>query len=190
LAKLALTAEEGQGAFERLISLDPLTQIVVSTGDLRTRIDQWIKLTPLQDTDQTVQDAEKPPQVGSPLDHPRPHLRNAYAAPRNELEQAIANVWREVLGIDQVGIHDNFFNMGGHSLMALQVLSRLRRAFQVEVSVRVFFDVPTVAGLAEAIEKTRAQAEQAEHKEVARLLAELEGLPEDEARRLLADGPE
>jgi acyl transferase domain-containing protein len=180
LAQLAMTSEEGMEAFQRVLSLDPLTQIVVSTGDLQTRIDQWVKLTPLQGT-------EKPAKIGPSLDHPGPNLRNAYAAPTNEFEQAIADVWQDVLGIDQVGIHDNFFNLGGHSLMALQVLSRLRRAFQVEVSVRVFFEAPTVASLAETIGKAKDQAEQAEHEDMARLLAELEGLPDEEARRLLAD---
>jgi len=160
LAKLALTSKEGLEAFERLMLMDALTQIVVSTGDLQTRLDQWIKLIPLykiltQDTEKTMQDTEKSSNIRSPLDHPRLDLQNAYAAPQNELERAIADVWREVLGIDQVGIHDNFFNLGGHSLMALQVLSRLRRAFQAEVSVRVFFETPTVAGLAEAIEKLK-----------------------------------
>jgi phthiocerol/phenolphthiocerol synthesis type-I polyketide synthase E len=105
----------------------------------------------------------------------------------NTLEQVIADVWREVLGIGHVGIHDNFFGLGGHSLMALQVIARLRRAFQVEVSVRVFFEAPTVAGLAEAIEQAKDQTEQAKHAEMTHLLAELEALPDEMARRLLAD---
>ena len=183
LAKLAITPEEGIEAFQRVLSLDSLTQIVVSTGDLHTRIDQWIKLIPLQDT-------KNPTKVSAFSDYRNPNLQNTYVAPKNELAQTIADVWRGVLGIDQLGIYDNFFNLGGHSLMALQVLSRLRRAFQVDVSVRLFFEALTVAGQAEIIEKAKSQAEQAEHEEMAHLLAELEGLPDEEAQRLLANGRE
>jgi acyl transferase domain-containing protein/acyl carrier protein len=182
LANLAMTSEEGIEAFHRVLSLDRVTQIVVSTGDLQTRIDQWVKRLPLHEM-------EKPPKIDASSDHPRPHVQQAYAAPINELEQVITDIWREVLGIDQVGIHDNFFDLGGHSLMALQVLSRLRRAFQVEMSVRVFFEAPTVAGLAEAIAKAKDQAAQVEHQEMTRLLAEIEALPDEEIRRLSADRP-
>jgi acyl carrier protein len=116
----------------------------------------------------------------------RPELEAVYVAPSSEVEQHIAAIWREVLGIDQVGIHDNFFHMGGHSLKALQVIARLRRTFQAELSVRAMFETPTVAGLAEGIEQAKDEAEEAEHAEMNRLLAEVEGLPEDVARRLLA----
>ena len=74
----------------------------------------------------------------------RPELEAAYLAPRTEVERIIATVWQEVLRLDRVGLYDNFFDLGGHSLMAFQVLSRLRRAFQVELSLRVLFEAPTV----------------------------------------------
>jgi acyl transferase domain-containing protein/acyl carrier protein len=177
LAKLAMTREEGVEAFQRVLSVDSLTQIVVSTGDLATRIDQWIRLIPVLNT-------EKSADLNVFSDHPRPNLQNPYVAPTTACEQAIADVWREVLGIAQVGIHDNFFGLGGHSLMALQVISRLRRTFQVEVSVRLFFEAPTVAGLAEVIEQAKEQAEQ---EAITRLLAELEELPDEVDRQLLPD---
>ena len=59
----------------------------------------------------------------------------------------------EVLGIDEVGVHDNFFEMGGHSLMATQLLARLRDTFQVDLPLARLLDAPTVSGLAEAIEQ-------------------------------------
>ena len=112
----------------------------------------------------------------------RPELEAVYVAPRTEVEHSIAAVWREVLGIDQVGIHDNFFHVGGHSLKALQVIARLRRAFQVELSVRAIFETPTVAGLAEAIDHTRVGEED---DDLARMLEEVEALSEDEVKNRL-----
>ena len=74
---------------------------------------------------------------------------NPYVAPRNEVEEMISEVWQELLGIDCVGVHDNFFTqLGGHSLLATQVASRLRQLFQVELPLRRLFEAPTVAELA------------------------------------------
>ncbi|MFN6477376.1 SDR family NAD(P)-dependent oxidoreductase [Nostoc sp. DedQUE07] len=73
-------------------------------------------------------------------------------APRNETERQIAQNWQEVLGIPQIGIHDNFFQLGGNSLLAFQVISRLRETFSVELSPNRFFASPTVAGLGESLE--------------------------------------
>jgi acyl carrier protein len=62
-------------------------------------------------------------------------------------------IWSELLGVDQVGVRDDFFTeLGGHSLLATQVISRVRYAFQVDLPLRAFFETPTVAGLAAAIE--------------------------------------
>ena len=70
-----------------------------------------------------------------------------FVAPRTPTEQAIADIFATVLGLESVGIHHHFFDLGGHSLLATQVISRLRATFQVELSLRTLFEVPTVAGL-------------------------------------------
>jgi acyl carrier protein len=74
---------------------------------------------------------------------------NRFVAPRNSLEESIAEVWREVLQLDQIGVHDNFFEFGGHSLTAMQVVSRLRRTLQREIALRDIFNFPTIAKLAD-----------------------------------------
>jgi amino acid adenylation domain-containing protein len=74
-----------------------------------------------------------------------------FVAPRTETELAIAAVWKDVLSIDEIGVNDNFFALGGHSLLGMQVLSRLRQEFDVDLGLRALFDGPTIAGLAAAV---------------------------------------
>jgi acyl carrier protein len=85
------------------------------------------------------------------LGYSRPTLANAYAPPLDKTEIAICGIWQELLGIGQIGIHDNFFDLGGNSLIATQLLSRLRRNISPEISLRMVFDNLTVAELAAAI---------------------------------------
>lgn len=73
-------------------------------------------------------------------------------APRTPTEEALARIWCEVLNLKMVGVHDNFFELGGHSLLATQVISRVRNVFQLEIALRVFFETPSIAGLARQIE--------------------------------------
>ncbi|NER91290.1 non-ribosomal peptide synthetase [Moorena sp. SIO3A2] len=75
-----------------------------------------------------------------------------YVAPQTETQKVLAEIWAEVLGIEQVGIHDNFFDLGGHSLMATQVVSRVRNTFNLELSVSKLFENPTIAQLSTDIE--------------------------------------
>jgi acyl carrier protein len=78
----------------------------------------------------------------------RPQMKTAFIAPRTPVEQAIADIWQEVLGVEQVGIHDNFFDLGGHSLLATQVVARLAAEYGITVSLSRLFETPTIADLA------------------------------------------
>jgi amino acid adenylation domain-containing protein len=86
-------------------------------------------------------------------DRTRPVLERGYVAPRTPVEEDLADIWGQVLKVDRVGVHDNFFDLGGHSLLATQLISRAREVFEVEMSLPDLFEMPTVAGLAERIEK-------------------------------------
>lgn len=110
--------------------------------------------------------------MGATMLHPRPDLANAYVAPRNETEQAIAEVWQEVLGIAQIGVYDSFFDLGGHSLLAPQILSALRKMFPLDIPLQSLFEYATIGELAQAIE--------------ALLIARLETLTEEEVTDLLS----
>jgi amino acid adenylation domain-containing protein len=72
-------------------------------------------------------------------------LANEYVAPRNEAEQQLATIWKELLGVERVGIYDNFFELGGHSLLATRLISILRNRLNAELSIRSLFLYPTVA---------------------------------------------
>jgi len=67
------------------------------------------------------------------------------------VERRITEIWQVILEVPQIGIHDTFFSLGGHSLMAIRVVARMRKEFQVEVPLRLLFEHPTVAMLAEVI---------------------------------------
>jgi len=77
-------------------------------------------------------------------------------SPRTPVEASIATIWTEVLGRGQVGVDEDFFDLGGHSLSAMRVISRINEAFAMEMPVSAFFDSPTVAGLAECVARSAA----------------------------------
>lgn len=83
----------------------------------------------------------------------RPELEVADAMPQTEVEQAIATVWQQVLNIDKVGIHDNFFEIGGHSLLMLKVNSQLREIFKTDLSIVEMFRYPTINSLVNYFEQ-------------------------------------
>jgi aryl carrier-like protein len=143
LSALAMTPEETGEAFRRVLSLSGAPQVVVSTGDLRARLDRWVRFG-------VPGEAEAAPAAGSSL-HFRPSLQTIYVAPTDETERAITRMWQELLGVAQVGIHDDFFELGGDSLLATRLLSALRRHFRVEVSFRSLFEATTPAAQADLV---------------------------------------
>ena len=92
-------------------------------------------------------------------DHLRPELEQTFVAPRNAMEEMLAETWRELLGVEQVGVFDNFFDLGGHSLLATQVVSRIRDTFYVELPLQAFFEEPTIAQIVENLAAKMAEGE-------------------------------
>jgi acyl-coenzyme A synthetase/AMP-(fatty) acid ligase/acyl carrier protein len=81
------------------------------------------------------------------------HMQPAHDSvePRTEIEKALALIWTELLRVDNIGIDDEFFNLGGHSVLAIQVVSRIRDVFGVKISIQALFDNPTIADLANVL---------------------------------------
>jgi acyl carrier protein len=117
-------------------------------------------------------------------DQKRPKLEEVYVAPRNPVEEIIAEIWAEVLKVGKVGIHDNFFDLGGHSLLATQVMSRVRDAFQLDLPLSRLFENPTVAGL--AVQLVPVQSKDGIPEDIAEVLANVGSLSDEEAQSLLA----
>jgi acyl transferase domain-containing protein len=95
-------------------------------------------------------------------------------SPQDEPEQLILEIWQEVFGLEHVGVHDNFFDLGGNSLIGIQLMARLRKKFQMELPMRHLFESPTVAGLASVIANTKVKTHDLE--EIEQILTEIENL--------------
>ena len=117
--------------------------------------------------------------------HSRPDLETPFAGAKTPVEQELSQIWAEVLSLEKVGIHDNFFDLGGHSLAATRVVSQVLKQFQVELSLESLFRSPTVAEMAAVI--VEHQGRKLEQKELNRIVTELESLSDEEAECQLGD---
>lgn len=136
-----LTNSEGIDIFRRAIS-DNRAQLVVSTTPLAA-----VAATPLNHAVLIPRAADRAMTGMSP----RPYLASGYSAPRSDLERSLCSAWEQFLRIDQIGIHDNFFDLGGDSLMALQLTARIRERLGVELAPHGLLEHPTIASLAEKL---------------------------------------
>ena len=151
VAQYEMTAAEGSEAFGRILERGPV-QIVNSTGDLDARIRQWVLL-------ETVRAAAPAASAG----YDRPELDTRFVAATSAYEQRVAAIWQQVLGINQVGIDDNFFDLGGNSLIALQVIAMLKKEFKAQVPTVALFEAPTVRTMVQYLmPEGAAEADRAE----------------------------
>jgi acyl carrier protein len=126
--------------------------VVVSTRDLGAVLAERHSL---RDVLNGLAGMEPQPEATARREHDRPEIGVPYVAPGSETEERLAAIWQGLLGLRKVGIHDDFFQLGGHSLLGLQLLARVKAAFAIELPLRALFDTPTIAGLAAVIVQTR-----------------------------------
>jgi len=106
-----------------------------------------------------------------------------YVAPRDAVEQVVAGIWAEALGLDRVGVFDDFFALGGHSLLSTRIVARVRDAFAMEVPLHRIFSEPTVAGLSAALRRDSGPGGSVD--KTAELLVRLSALSDDQVERAL-----
>ena len=118
-------------------------------------------------------------------DQLRPDLGAQYVAPRTKTEVRLAEIMAGVLKVDKVGIYDNFFDLGGHSMLGTQIIAQVQEEFQVELPLRALFENPTVEGMAMAIAEEQALG--VDEKDLENMLSELEGMSDEEIEKLLSE---
>jgi amino acid adenylation domain-containing protein len=101
----------------------------------------------------------------------RPEGETEFVAPRTEVEEVVAEIWKQVLGVERVGAFDSFFALGGHSLIAAQVSAKIRQALDIDLPLRTLFEAPTLGELALAVEEL--------------MIAKLDSLDEEDLEELL-----
>ncbi|SHH54662.1 type I polyketide synthase [Cognatishimia maritima] len=133
---MGITADEGPEALRRAMALGQ-SSVVVSSVDVDDLL--WQVNDVSAAADQDSQGFE------------RPDLDVDFVAPRNDVERTLTGFWQDLLGIEQVGIQDNFFDLGGHSLIAVRLFAMVKKAYRTEFPISVLFEAPTVEACAALI---------------------------------------
>lgn len=142
---------DGAEALRRILSHQAGPQVSVTVSDIREVIAGARQVTQRSIEEQLGE--------GEQVEAAERTVDTDYVAPRSELESQICTVWEAVLGVGQVGIEDDFFELGGNSLVAVQLMSRIRDAIGEKLPMRTLFEAPTVAGMAATVGAARAEAE-------------------------------
>jgi acyl transferase domain-containing protein/acyl carrier protein len=168
-----ISPSEGATAFAQLLQLGLVQCAVIATNPPMLRRAGILKQA----------GATEPEQTATERRYDRPNISNAFVAPRNEHEQSVAQSWQKFLAIHQVGVEDNFFDLGGHSLLGAQLTMELQQKFGVLVDIGLLFAHPTVAQLsAVLIERQMAQTDEAQ---LLAQLDKLETMTDEEVQALL-----
>jgi acyl transferase domain-containing protein/acyl carrier protein len=154
VAQFALSSAEAGDVFQRVVAARPAEQIIISTGDLAARIEQWTR-----QTSGARGPALRRNGVGATL-HPRPKLQTPYVAPSTDLERSLASVWQKILGFETIGTLDNFFDLGGDSLIAMRLVKQLKDDLAIELPVVKLYQGLTIDALAQILRDDSGAAQQ------------------------------
>jgi acyl transferase domain-containing protein/thioesterase domain-containing protein len=128
--------EEGAQAIRQILQTRMAPQIVVSSLNLQALSEQ-------------ARAARPQPEAFAALPLERPEIASSYAPARNDMEKFLVKLWQELLGIERVGIHDDFFDLGGHSLMAVRMFAKIKKAYKADLGLAPLLAAPTIAQLAQ-----------------------------------------
>lgn len=146
LAYLTLSNEEKKQVLRRIFTVNQQKQVIVSTESLTARIERNHK---------SIQALHRPIDQSRLTLYERPVLRTDYVSPENKTEQQMAEIWQQALGIRQIGIHDDFFELGGNSLLAVQVIFQIQLKFDIDISMANLVRQPTISFLANYVDTIR-----------------------------------
>jgi len=147
-ASQGIEADEGVSALRRLLSTNqPPSTVIVSSISIPNLLDQ---------ADAISQTGEQTNEAS----FSRPELESDFEAPRNTVEAALAELWGKLLGIEGVGIHDSFFDLGGHSLIAVRLFNEISNKYDIDLPMSVLMQSPTIAALAQLIHDETGAASQ------------------------------
>jgi acyl transferase domain-containing protein/thioesterase domain-containing protein len=139
-----ILAEEGTEALFRALAGEARPQIAIGSLDLEGLIRQ---------TEEMMERAS-----GSETRFERPELNSEYVEPRDEIERTLVGIWEELLGVDKLGVQDDFFDLGGHSLIAVRLFATVKKAYSADFPISVLFEAPTIEGCAALIREATGQA--------------------------------
>jgi mycoketide-CoA synthase len=185
LAAYGIAADDFAPAFERALA-SRLPQVVVSPLDLPAVIAELAAFGAFPSVNVATAAGMAGLGGGAGSAHPRPELPTAFEPAEGPEEEAIAAVWAEAFGLDRVGRRDNFFDLGGNSLVAIQVVTRLVAEHGMSLSMASLLEAPTVALLARRLPTPAPAPEPAAGADLERLLAEIEAVGEAGAEEVLA----
>jgi acyl transferase domain-containing protein/thioesterase domain-containing protein/aryl carrier-like protein len=147
----AMTPAEGLDALDRMLGNACGPQVVASTVDIELWREQL-------DAEATSADDPTAKTAGAA----RPSLGAAFVAPRTSIEKELAGMWRDLLGVAEVGALDDFFELGGQSLVAVRLFNRIRKKYGIDLPLATLFQVPTIAQCAELLRTTLGLPEESE----------------------------
>lgn len=167
----AIDAATGQRVFELVLTRDIGPRLVVTASPLEPRLAQWINPGARESA---PADRRVAGQAAA----------RAIVHPTNDVERIVVRAWRDLLGIEEIGLDDNFFDLGGHSLLATQLVGRLRRTLLVDLPLKDLFERPTVRDVAATVVSHESAPGQA--MATARVRLQLAGMSPEEMRAMLA----
>ena len=144
--RLGISNSEGFDALERILSARIGGHLLATSVDIR----DWLAEVELRA--RPARSTQKTENVGSVSEgFSRPSLSADFLAPRNDIERELAGIWRELLGLSEVGVKDDFFELGGQSLVAVRLFNKIRKRYGVSLPLSTLFEAPTIAGCAQII---------------------------------------
>lgn len=146
--KYSISPKEAQQIFKQILSGEMTPQTIVSTGELQYRIKQWSQHG-IQNSE-NIEEEEK-----RDVFHPRPMLQSAFVAPSSKFEVKLAGIWKELLGIEEIGVNDSFFELGGHSLLALQMIAKLQEITNENFPLHLILEFNTIKSLSSFLEERK-----------------------------------